>query len=185
MVQFLDVELNLENNTYKPSLKPNDVPSYVHKNSNHPPSVIRNIPEAINRRISALSSNEEIFNGVAKVYQDALKKAGYDYKLKFNPEIATTKNNQRCRKRHILWFNPPYSNSVKTNVGAMFLKLVDKHFPKSNPLNKVINRKNTKVSYRTTSNIKKIISSHNKKVLRKYEAPVEKKMCNCQKPPCP
>ena len=71
------------------------------------------------------------------------KKLG-DYKLKFNPEIATTKTNPRCRTRHILWFNPPYSNSVKTNVGAMFLKLVDKHFPKSNPLNKVINRKKHK-----------------------------------------
>ena len=67
----------------------------------------------------------------------------------------------------------------------MFLKLVDKHFPKSNNLSKVINRKNTKVSYRTTSNIKRIISSHNQKVLRKNETPVEKKMCNCQKPPCP
>ena len=120
-----------------------------------------------------------------QLYQDALNKAGYEYKLKFNPEIATTKTNSRCRKRKILWFNPPYSTSVKTNVGAMFLKLVDKHFPKSNNLSKVINRKNTKVSYRTTSNIKKIISSHNKKVVRKNETPVEKKMCNCQKPPCP
>ena len=130
MVQFLDVELNLEDNTYKPFIKPNDVPSYVHRNSNHPPSVLKNIPAAINRRISALSSNEEIFNGVAQLYQDALNKAGYEYKLKFNPEDATTKKTSRRRKRHILWFNPPYSTSVKTNVGAMFLKLVDKHFPK-------------------------------------------------------
>ena len=59
--------------------------------------------------------------------------------------------------------------TVKTNVGAKFLKLIDKHFPKSNPLNKVINRSNTKVSYRTTSNIKKIISSQNSKVVRKNE----------------
>ena len=122
---------------------------------------------------------------MAQLYQDALNRAGYDYKLKFNPENTTTKKTSRCRKRHILWFNPPYSTSVKTNVDAIFLKLVDKHFPKSNHLSKIINRKNTKVSYRTTSNIKKIISSHNQKVLRKIENPEQKKMCNCQKPPCP
>jgi hypothetical protein len=75
---------------------------------------------------------------------------------------------------------------VKTNVGAEFLKLIDKHFPKSNPLSKVVNRNNTKVSYRTTSNLKKIISSHNVKVLRKNENTAEKRLCNCHdKTKCP
>jgi hypothetical protein len=163
VVQFLDVEFNLEKDTFKPFIKPNDVPNYVHHQSNHPPSVLKNIPAAINRRISALSSSEEMFESVAQLYQDALDNAGYKYKLKFDPESATTNKNKRSRRRNILWFNPPYSTSVKTNVGAKFLKLIDKHFPKSNPLNKVINRMNTKVSYRTTSKVKKIISSNNKK----------------------
>ena len=92
---------------------------------------------------------------MAQIYQDALNKAGYEYKLKFNPVNATNKKTSRRRKRNILWFNPPYSTSVKTNVGAIFVNLVDKHFPKSKHLSKIINRKNTKVSYRTTSNIKK------------------------------
>ena len=43
---------------------------------------------------------------------------------------------------------------------------------------------NTKVSYITTSNTKQIISSHNKKLLRKSENPKIKK-CNCTKEPCP
>ena len=141
VVQFLDVEFNLETGEYKPFIKPNDVPLYVHKSSNHPPSVVKNIPAAINRRISALSSNEQIFRSVAPLYQEALDKAGYDYKLQFNPEIATPKKNSRCRKRNVLWFNPPWSSSVKTNVGATFLKLIDKHFPKDNPLSKIFNRK--------------------------------------------
>ena len=133
-----------------------------------------------------MSSNEEMFESVAPIYQEALNNAGYKYKLKYDPEITSKNTNKRSRKRKILWFNPPYSSSVKTNLGAKFLKLIDKHFPKSNPLSKIINRKNTKISYRTTSNIKKIISSHNQKVLRKTKpAEEEKRMCNCQKPPCP
>ena len=67
VVQFLDVEFNLEKDTFKPFIKPNDVPNYVHHQSNHPPSVLKNIPAAINRRISALSSSEEMFESVAQL----------------------------------------------------------------------------------------------------------------------
>ena len=50
----------------------------------------------------------------------------------------------------------------------------------------MVNRKNTKVSYRTTSNIQKIISSHNQKVIRSSETSVDKPLCNCRsKPNCP
>ena len=73
VVQFLDVEFNLQNESFKPYIKPNDVPLYVHQQSNHPTSVLKNIPAAINRRISALSSNEEMFMSVAPLYQEALK----------------------------------------------------------------------------------------------------------------
>ena len=186
VVQFLDVEFDLHNESYKPYIKPNDVPSYVHQLSNHPPCVLKNIPAAINRRISALSSNKEIFMSVAPLYQEALRKSGYEYELKYEENDAEPNSRKRCRKRNVLWFNPPYSISVKTNVGAEFLKLIDKHFPKSNPLSKVVNRNNTKVSYRTTSNLKKIISSHNVKVLRKNENTAEKRLCNCHdKTKCP
>ena len=125
-----------------------------------------------------------MFLSVAPKYQDALDKAGYKYRLKYNPECATAKPKKQKRKRNILWFNPPYCSTVKTNVGGKFLKLITKHFPKTNPLHKVINRNNTKISYRTTSNMSQLISSHNKKILRKNENPVIKK-CNCTKEPCP
>ena len=74
IVKFLDVELNLSENTYKPYIKPNDIPLYVNVKSNHPSCITKNIPEAINKRLTALSSNEEMFNSVAPLYQDALKK---------------------------------------------------------------------------------------------------------------
>ena len=73
-----------------------------------------------------------MFESVAPLYQAALNKAGYNYTLRYEPEVTTTNKNARSRKKQILWFNLPFSSSVKTNVGAKFLKLIDKHFPKDN-----------------------------------------------------
>ena len=40
-VNFLDVNLDLNKDQYGPYRKPNDVPLYVHKHSNHPPAVLK------------------------------------------------------------------------------------------------------------------------------------------------
>ena len=37
VVDFLDVVFDLENESYRPFTKPNNIPEYVHKLSNHPP----------------------------------------------------------------------------------------------------------------------------------------------------
>ena len=50
-VQFLDIELDLINITYRPYKKPNDNTMYINVNSNHPPSIIKQIPSSINRRL--------------------------------------------------------------------------------------------------------------------------------------
>ena len=163
MVQFLDVEFDLENNSYKPYIKENDVPLYVHQKSNHPPAILKNIPAAVNKRLSGLSSSEQMFQSVAPIFQETKRKRN---------------------KRNVLWFNPPYSKTIKTNVGGQFLKLLSKHFPKSHILNKVFNRKTVKVSYRNAPNMKKIISTHNQKILRNSEKPAPEG-CNCTKGPCP
>ena len=118
VVTFLDVELDLDRGMHSPYIKPNDTPLYVHRLSNDPPCVTKNIPEAVNRRLSALSSNEEIFDSVKPVYQQALENSGYDYQLNFTPSNENP-TKPRNRKRNILWFNPPYSRDVKTNVGKI------------------------------------------------------------------
>ena len=82
IVDFLDITMNLESDTFKPYIKPNDVPLYVHKQSNHPPSILKNIPLAVNKRLSAISSNEEMFNHAAPSYQEALNRSGYNVPLK-------------------------------------------------------------------------------------------------------
>ena len=71
-------------------------------------------------------------------------------------------------------------------AGHFFKILIDKHFPKINPLHKIINRKNVKVSYGCCPNIDAIISTHNKKVTRPLDQMTSKKTCNCQNPAeCP
>ena len=54
-LQFLDIEVDLINNTYRPYKKLNDNPMYISVNSNHPPSIIDRIPVCFKRRLSNLS----------------------------------------------------------------------------------------------------------------------------------
>ena len=44
IVDFLDVTLNLSTGQYIPYMKPNNTLRYVHVKSNHPPSILKNIP---------------------------------------------------------------------------------------------------------------------------------------------
>ena len=91
----------------------------------------------------------------------------------------------RKRRRNIIWFNPPYSINVKTNISKRFLQLVDKYFPKKHKLNKIFNRNNVKVSYSCLPNIASEITSHNKSIIRKEEIP-NSPTCNCRaKNSCP
>ena len=71
-VEFLDVELNLLEGTHKPFTKPNDTILYVNTKSNHAQSIKKNKPLAVEKRLSLLSSNKEIFDTAAPQYQEAL-----------------------------------------------------------------------------------------------------------------
>ena len=189
-VDFLDITMDLRTETHKPYMKPNNTPLYVHKKSNHPPNILKNIPDSINRRLSNISSNENIFKEAIPPYQEALRKSGYNYEFKYAPKDANrneSNNNNSRRKRRVTWFNPPYSQNVTTNVGKSFLKLLDKCFPPDNHLHKLLNRNTVKVSYSCMSNIKQTISSHNKAMINKSEPNGEdQENCNCRrKAACP
>ena len=79
-VNYLDVTLNLENSTYHPYQKENDQIKYINTESNHPPSIIKQLPLSIEFRLSSLPSSEEIFNDSVTPYQDALDKSVYKHK---------------------------------------------------------------------------------------------------------
>ena len=73
IVKYLDVTFNLSIATYRPFCKPNNEITYIHKESNHPPFVLRQIPLSIESRLSKHSSNEKIFKESTQIYQEPLK----------------------------------------------------------------------------------------------------------------
>ena len=177
-VDFLDVTLNLEDGSFKPFSKPNEEITYVSKLSNHPPLVLKNIPMGINKRLSTISSNEEEFNREKHRFDKALKEASYDHELRFLDDNAGTTNKKKRRRRNVLWFNPPFSLNVKTNIGKKFFAILDKHFPKGSPLSKLFNRKTVKLSYSCMQSMQSFISGHNKKILS-TSPEVQLEGCNC------
>ena len=132
-VDYLDITLALISESYKPFMKPGNVPHYVSRNSNHPPPIIRSIPENINARLSNISSDKNAFDSAIPPYQEALKRSGYDYTLKYKPQQPKSK---RPRTRNVTWFNPPYNASVCTNIGSKFLRIIDKCFHLVTPYGK-------------------------------------------------
>ena len=66
---------------YRPFIKPNTTPLFMHIHSNHPPSIIKNIPIAVNKRLSSISSSKEEFKKATPIFKEALEKSGYKAKL--------------------------------------------------------------------------------------------------------
>lgn len=182
--EFLDVVFDLQNHKFSPYRKPNSEIRYVNAKSNHPPAVLKEIPNMIVKRLSKRSSDASEFEKVADTYQKALKTNGFETKMEFINENAETVEKKRRRKRKIIWYNPPFCQSVKTNIGRRFINLVKKHFSKDNPLSKIFNRHNMRISYSRMENMKEIVSAHNKKILN-HKTRDDTLPCNCKHQKCP
>ena len=120
-VDFLDVTLDLTTGTFQPYRKETAPPVYVHRKSNHPPSITKNIPEMIEKRINSRCSNEQAFNKHKGTYEAALRKSGYTRDLKYNATPAQKKPRKKPRYPNQFWFNPPWNQKVKTNIAKEFL----------------------------------------------------------------
>ena len=188
IADFLDITLDMKNESYRPFTKPNHRPLYINRLSNHPPSILRNIPVSVNDRLSRLSSSKEIFDAAAPPYQKALDDAGYDFQLEYKP-FARTKApcKGKNRSRRVTYFNPPFALNVQSNIGKEFLDLVRK-FPKNNILSRIVNTNNIKLSYRTTKNMESQVALHNNRILQTEDDRLPPPRCNCRaalKPVCP
>lgn len=182
---FLDVTLNLLDGSYKPFRKPNDTALYIHKSSNHPHNIIKNLPKMIEKRLSSISSSKGVFDEAKTEYEVALKASGFEVDLKYNPNSAAAPKTgkKRRRGRNITWFNPPFSKNVSTDLGRKFFALIDHHFPRHHKLHKIINRNTVKLSYSCMPNIGRIIKASNRKVLEHSEnngCNAAPKTCNCR-----
>ena len=189
-VNYLDITLDLETGSFQPYRKPNDNPIFINSKSDHPPAIIRNIPTAVNKRLSELSHNEDSFKHSSMVYREALTNSGHKPAFSYTtyPPKEPQDRNKRNRGRNIIWFNPPYSRTVKTNIGKIFLGLVANHFPTNHKLHKIFNKNNIKVSYSCMRNVKSVIQRHNSRALQQSQQNTDtpQRQCNCRvKANCP
>ncbi len=142
----------------------------------------------IENRLSRHSSSKDEFDKIKQDYNEALRKNGYSANLEYQPPNDKKK---RTSKRKCIWFNPPFCKTVATKIGSTYLDLVKRHFNKDNPLSKIINKNNMKISYSCMNNVKAKIDVHNAKILNKNNGTIENqtdesKVCNCRnKNECP
>ena len=89
---FLDINMNLRNHEYRPFRKENSTPLYINTGSNHPRTILNEIPNMVERRLSELSKTKKIFDEEKIDYEKALKEAGHRNNLEY-------KNHQKKKKR--------------------------------------------------------------------------------------
>ena len=86
-------------------------------------------------------------------------------------------NEKKKRKRNIIWYNPPYPANVKTSIGKIFFKLLNKHFPRGHNFYKIFNKDTVKLSYSSTKNMALFIAMHNRSILNPNDQVYG---CNCR-----
>ena len=86
-------------NSFKSYMKPNSVPVYINKNPNHPPQVLKELPKTIEKRISTISSSKEIFDNWKTIYEDTLKKSGFQNKLSYQQNIIQNNGEHQEKKK--------------------------------------------------------------------------------------
>ena len=96
---FLDVTFNLATKKYFPFRKANNTPLYINAFSNHPSTIIKQLPKMINKKISELSCNKEEFDKVKSGYESALKDSGHFSSMSYNN--GNTQNARRKRNRKV------------------------------------------------------------------------------------
>ena len=158
----------------------------INVKSNHPPSIIRQLPAALNRRLNDISCNKEAFDKAKTCYEEALQASGYTDKLSYSSPSTPRNKQSRNRKRKVILYKPPFNKSVQTNIGKQFLNLIQKHFWEKNKFHQIFNKNNVKVSYDCNQKMASIIRNHNNKVLNNDPDNTQNNTCNCgKKEQCP
>ena len=168
VVNYLDVTFNLNDGSYLRYRKPNDETLYIVIQSDHPPSITKQLPRSIEKRLLQLPSSKDIFYETAPYYEQCLASCEYNEKLSYQQQgenIENIKNIRKNQKCNIIWFNRPYSKSLKTNIGKYFSRLLNKHFPPGHKLYKFFNKNILKLSCSCMTNFQAKIDGHNEKIL--------------------
>ena len=95
VTDFLDVTFDLKSATCYPYRKPKNELLFINKHSNHPPSIINQIPSMVSNRISENSCDKNHFDKAAPDYNIALKNS------RFNENVTYIPSPFKCQTRKI------------------------------------------------------------------------------------
>ena len=90
------ITLELVTALYRQYKKPNDS-LYTHTGSDHPPNILKQLPNSICGRPSRNSANEIIFDANISDYVEALKKCGHPERLTLSDEALSGENIRRAK----------------------------------------------------------------------------------------
>ena len=136
----------------------------------------------IHKRLSVLSYSKDKFDKAKLLYKKSLQEIGHITTISYTQtEVKSNKN----RSRNIIWFNPPFSQNVKTNIGKILLKLIKKTVSQIMSVFTIFNQDTILLSYSCMSNISSFIKQHNRNILSSPPNS-EERSCNCKnKSNCP
>ena len=101
-MDYLDVEFDMTEESFRPFTKPMDGSRYVSPMSDHPKMSIRRIPAVVEKRISMLCSSREVHDNAKGAFQNKLRRDGHGNKrLDFLPEPSQNEMRARHNKKWI------------------------------------------------------------------------------------
>ena len=106
----------------------------------------------VQKRLSSLSITEEIFERIKIPCEKALKNSGFKTPLSYVQDNLKESVKRKLRKK-VFYYNPPFSNGVKTNIGKKKLKNSFQKFPNIRLL--LFTRNTIKISYSCMPNLEK------------------------------
>ena len=112
-VNYFDITLNLENPTYRPHQKENNQIKYINIESNHPPSIIKQLQLSIKSRLSSLFSSEETFNDSVKIVYSCTR----NIKTMINSHNAKILFPEKCTEQR----TSNFSNKVNCPLEQKYL----------------------------------------------------------------
>ena len=145
------------------------------RKKNQPPSITKQVPAIISKRISNIFCDKECFDKAAPDCNNALTKNGFNdfnvfsgfsgFNIKFTPAPP-----QRRKHSRTICFYLPFSSDLKTNIDKIFLRLVEKNSPQHNKHYNMFNR-----------NMSSNIQNPNIYLLKNLNAPAVKESSCCKK----
>ena len=77
---------------YYPYNKPNNTPLYIYAKSNHPSSIVKELPKMVNKRILDFFCDKSEFSNAKVIYNLNLKHSRYNSEMKLDRQPSTSRN---------------------------------------------------------------------------------------------